>query len=304
MNIWEKSNEYENYENNINKRNKIFKYCHKHAPIEELHAITFPIMEFMDLSVYERISLRPRVFFKSSHLHLWRKPHLCSLFFSQANKLAKKKVKAINHCNHKISQVDIMFFKLSHICSKDRVAPTPTHLDSITGPLSLEGWRSAAPIAVALAIPWYQSSHGDRAPHQKIRDLLLPKKRMGKNRKQSLSIWDSITGLLVWVNQAQCNTVHGHHWKFKRNFWDLKMKDERPCDSAVASFLNKYYFGQHRSIAGFTNRNWERRGHGYYLWRICRNLQQRLPKTNRRSGQVGNPPALDSQQDRLSFPSL
>ena len=37
-------------------------------------------MEFMDLSVYERISLRPRVF-SCSHLHLWRKPHLCSLFF-------------------------------------------------------------------------------------------------------------------------------------------------------------------------------------------------------------------------------
>jgi hypothetical protein len=71
---------------------------------------------------------------------------------------------------------------------------------------------------VALAIPWYQSSHGDRAPHQKIRDLLLPKKRMGKNRKQSLSIWDSITGLLVWVNQAQCNTVHGHHWNPRGTF--------------------------------------------------------------------------------------
>jgi hypothetical protein len=128
MNIWEKSNEYENYENNINKRNKIFKYCHKHAPIEELHAITFPIMEFMDLSVYERISLRPRV--PRVRIFTFGGSHISKLFFSQANKLAKKKVKAINHCNHKISQVDIMFFKLSHICSKDRVAPTPTHLDS------------------------------------------------------------------------------------------------------------------------------------------------------------------------------
>ena len=108
-------------------------------------------MEFMDLSVYERISLRPRVFFLFASSPLEEATSLFAVFFPK--KLATKKVKAINHCNYKISQVDVMFFKLSHIFSKDRVAPSPTHLDSVRGPLSLEGWRSAAPIAVALAIP-------------------------------------------------------------------------------------------------------------------------------------------------------
>ena len=116
MNIWEKWNEYENYENNINKRNKIFKYCHKHAPIEELHAITFPIMEFMDVSVYKRISLRPRVrLFASFASSPLEEATSLSCFFP-SKELGKK-----DYQSHKPlqSQVDVMFFKLSHIFSKD-----------------------------------------------------------------------------------------------------------------------------------------------------------------------------------------
>jgi hypothetical protein len=151
MNIWEKSNEYENYENNINKRNKIFKYCHKHAPIEELHAITFPIMEFMDLSVYERISLRPRV--PRVRIFTFGGSHISKLFFFPSEQIGKKESQSHKPLQSQdITSRHHVLQALAHLFKRQGSANSHTPR-LITGPLSLEGWRSAAPIAVALAIP-------------------------------------------------------------------------------------------------------------------------------------------------------